>query len=500
MLRFRPVLRDRHGDPMGFAFLSLPAAGLPRGEPVRLRVSGEDRDATTWYMTYEHAITEAMQVIPTPLVTRAEGEGTAWVKLVCMHLGEGGALRVRHEGRLVAEAALRFGPNTIPVPLPAVEEPTSVALEVEEGDREARPLTFVQQPLKRWTLHLVQHTHTDIGYTRPKTEILPEHLRFLDYALDFCDETDDWPDDAKFRWTCEASWPVREYLKSRPAEQIERLRRRVAEGRIEITGLMFNLSEIVDEAGLAALLEPVKRLREAGLPVRTAMQNDVNGLAWCLADYFPTVGIDAFVMGQHSHRALASFERPTAFWWESPSGSRVLGWRGDHYMTGNDWGIHGTDLAGFEAALLHHLEGLEAKGFPYERIAIQYGGYLTDNAPPSLLGPTTIRRWNDTYLWPRLRSATAREFLDWVREEHGAEPPRPPRGVARLVDGRLRLGRPGDGGRAPHARRPAGDAGTGRDGARHGVRACRRTGRRARRPPTTRFSSTTSTPSARPRA
>ena len=62
---------------------------------------------------------------------------------------------------------------------------------------------------------MVQHTHTDIGYTRPQTEVLTEHLRYIDNALDYCDQTDDYPDDAKFRWTCESSWAVREYLKSR---------------------------------------------------------------------------------------------------------------------------------------------------------------------------------------------------------------------------------------------------------------------------------------------
>ena len=61
-------------------------------------------------------------------------------------------------------------------------------------------------------VYLVQHTHTDIGYTRPQTEILPEHLRYIDYALDYCDLTDGYPDDARFRWTCETSWAVREYL------------------------------------------------------------------------------------------------------------------------------------------------------------------------------------------------------------------------------------------------------------------------------------------------
>ena len=89
----------------------------------------------------------------------------------------------------------------------------------------------VKVPVARhWQMNLVQHTHTDIGYTRSQMEILAEHLRYIDYALDYCDVTDRYPDAARFRWTCEVAWPVKEYLKNRPASQVERLKRRVKEG------------------------------------------------------------------------------------------------------------------------------------------------------------------------------------------------------------------------------------------------------------------------------
>ena len=45
------------------------------------------------------------------------------------------------------------------------------------------------------TIYLVQHTHTDIGYTRPQAEILGEHLRYIDFALEYCALPDDYPDD-----------------------------------------------------------------------------------------------------------------------------------------------------------------------------------------------------------------------------------------------------------------------------------------------------------------
>ena len=277
---------------------------------------------------------------------------------------------------------------------------------------------------RRWTVYLVQHVHTDIGYTRPQTEILPEHLRYIDYALDYCDLTDDYPDDARFRWTCEASWAVREYLKRRPAEQIERLKRRVAEGRIEIAGMFLNMSEIASESAMADSLQPIRSIEQAlDTRVRIAMQNDVNGAAWCLADYFSGIGVKYFTMGINKTRSLLPFDRPTPFWWESPSGKRVLAFRADHYHTGNFWKIHEGKLAPFRQGLLAYLDSLAKRGYPYDAISVQYSGYHTDNSPPAMKECDLIRAWNKKYAWPKLRSAVASEFFRYLETEHAADLP-----------------------------------------------------------------------------
>lgn len=103
------------------------------------------------------------------------------------------------------------------------------------------------KPVKEWKVDFIQHAHTDVGYTRSQTEILAEHLRYIDYAPDYCDATDNYPENAMFRWTCEAGWPVDEYLKTRSAEQVARLMKRIKEGRIEVTGIYFNFDELPGE-------------------------------------------------------------------------------------------------------------------------------------------------------------------------------------------------------------------------------------------------------------
>ena len=313
---------------------------------------------------------------------------------------------------------LPIGRHRVELLIPVISKsgPARVVLESSTDRTELRDVHL--HKTRKWTIYLVQHTHTDIGYTRPPDELLPAFLRHIDYALDYCDVTDDYPDDAKFRWTCEASWVVREYLRRRPPEQIERLRKRVAEGRIEITAMFLNMVELADENIMAASLTPIREFRQHGLSVSTAMQNDVPGASWCLVDYFSDIDIRYLVMGVNNDRTPRPFEKPTAFWWESPSGKRLLAWRPDHYHTGNHLGIHTGRLSTMERRTLKYLEFLEERGYPFDRIGLQYSGMQIDNSPPAIAECDLIRQWNEKYAWPKLRSALAREFPEYIEQHH----------------------------------------------------------------------------------
>jgi hypothetical protein len=318
--------------------------------------------------------------------------------------------------------SLPKGKQSVEIQVAPLTGPTPVTVRVESAglSREFGPFTVL--PPRKWTVYLTQHTHTDIGYTRPQTEILPEHLRYIDYALDYCDLTDSLPDDARFRWTCETSWAVREYLRDRPAVQIARLKQRVREGRIEICGLLLNMSEVATENSLAALVRPVRAITEEfGITVRTAMQDDVNGAGWCLADYLNGIGIRYLNMGINKTRSLLPFDQPTCFWWESPSGKRILAYRGEHYMTANFWGVEKGDAGLIKPKVADYLTSLEGLHYPFDRVGVQFSGYFTDNSPPSTAACNLVKVWNEKYAWPKLRLSTAQEFLAWVEKEQGSK-------------------------------------------------------------------------------
>ncbi len=420
-LIFRPTHIDRHQDVFGFAQLKLPAAMVTPGEAMTLEVIGESAGSWIWYMTFRHSPAESIRITPHNALLRSEDMGVpASIQEMMMeivHLGEPVRVQLEASWGYGSVADLKLGANRIRL---LNHQPAEMAqshhVDLTYPDGEVVKVPVELKPVKPWVIHLVQHTHTDLGYTRPQTEILADHLRYIDFALDYCDQTDHFPDDAKFRWTCEAAWPVQEYLRYRPQTQIDRLRKRIEEGRIELTAMFANLSELLDDRACAASLAPIAEMRKHNLPVESAMQNDVNGIAWIYADLLSEMGVRYLTMGEHGHRALIPFDVPTAFWWESPSGARMLAWRPDHYNTGNFWGMHSGNIDAVEAPVFRYLGELLEKGYEMDHISVQYGGVFLDNAPPGIKANELIRDWNQKYIWPRMRSSLGTEMLKWVED------------------------------------------------------------------------------------
>lgn len=332
-----------------------------------------------------------------------------------------GKIIITYGGKEIVNADMVRGNNRFLLNFPAVTKSKNITITAKVNDKPAEKYPVTLVPPKPWEIYFVEHSHTDIGYTRPQSEILAEHMRYIDYALDYCDQTDNMPDDAKFRWTCESAWVTREYLRSRPASQIERFRKRIAEGRIEVMAMYANMAEISDEDLMYDFLQPLKEFSKLNIPVKTAMQNDVNGIAWSMPDYFKNTGVKYLVMGINMTRSILPFDKPTAFWWESPSGARLLAFRADHYMTGNNFGIESKAIK--PEQLLWHIADLGHRGYPFDRIGIQFSGYRTDNAPPSTAACELVKQWNEKYEYPKLRLAVASEFMEYVEKNYADKLP-----------------------------------------------------------------------------
>jgi len=368
----------------------------------------------------QSATSTKVEFLNAPVLFKEGGKSFQQV-IASFRSDKAGKIVITADGKDLVKADMIRGSNRYLLTFPAVTRAKKISLTAKIDDKPAEKYSLTLTPPKKWEIYFVQHSHTDIGYTRPQSEILAEHMRYIDYALDYCDQTDNMPDDAKFRWTCESAWVTREYLRSRPVSQIERFKKRIAEGRIEVTGMYANMAEISDENVMYDFLQPLKEFNKLNIPVKTAMQNDVNGIAWCMPDYFKNTGVKYLIMGINMTRSILPFEMPTCFWWESPSGARLLAFRADHYMTGNRFGIESKAIQ--PENLLWHIADLDSRGYPFDRIGIQYSGYRTDNAPPSTAASELVKQWNAKYEYPKLRLAVASEFSEYVEKNYADKIP-----------------------------------------------------------------------------
>lgn len=269
------------------------------------------------------------------------------------------------------------------------------------------------------TIFLIHHSHTDIGYTDFQAKVIEDHADFIDQVLELCDRTDQWPDEARFHWTCETAWMVKNYFQKRPA-RIEEFIKRVKEGRIEVTALYLNFTDLFTlEMVIRSLYYSKEIEAKYGIKIQAAMNGDVNGLSWNLPQLLHKCDVKYLLMASDEIRSFAPAV-PRPFYWESPDGSRVLTWnasRQSWYAEGIRLGfIYGIQnvkdmLPGYLAAI--------GKDYRREEIALQIA---MDNVPPYLKVSEIVREWNEQGLQPRLVLATPTQFFQFMEKKYNDLP------------------------------------------------------------------------------
>jgi hypothetical protein len=306
-------------------------------------------------------------------------------------------------------------------------------------------------PQRHWTMHLVHHTHLDIGYTDPQGRVLAEHLAFLDSCLELINRTEDWPEAAKFRWSVEALWSFDEWVKVRPQEKIDEFVRRVKEGRIELTAMPYNLhSETCSTDELHELLRLANRVRKQyGIEIKAAMQTDVPGSVVGLTDVLAENKVKYLSVahnwaGRSVPHLVGGQEQPRLFRWVGPSGKGVLVWvtdtpHGLAYMEGPMLGFN-DGYEWVDDLLPAYLQSISENAYPYpdgifgwaldkaevhrkpyawDILHMRIQGQFADNAPPRYIMAETVKRWNETWEYPKLRLSTNTDFFEEAESRLG---------------------------------------------------------------------------------
>ncbi|WP_020076297.1 hypothetical protein [Cryocola sp. 340MFSha3.1] len=260
-------------------------------------------------------------------------------------------------------------------------------------------------------LLLLGHTHHDVGYTNSPRIIDGMHAQIVREVLRLADQDTAAPDAPdRFRWTFEVARPVLEFLRTATPAEVARLRELAADGTIAVTGGYLNMTQLPDLAEFEAAYRSLQRIHDAGIPVRTEQHGDVNGIAWGVADAMLDAGIDRLVMALNPDHGRAPLEQPSLFWWEAPSGRRVLTLLSTHYGFGEEWGIVDGDVALAEQRILAFVERLDARDdYPFDTAVVHAGN---DNRWPTALFTEVVRHWNDRHPGIPMETATIDTAMD----------------------------------------------------------------------------------------
>ncbi|MDD5599032.1 MAG: glycoside hydrolase family 38 C-terminal domain-containing protein [Victivallaceae bacterium] len=268
-------------------------------------------------------------------------------------------------------------------------------------------------------IYLVHHSHTDLGYTDHQSIVIENHADFLRDVLRFCTETDHFDTDSKFRWTCETFWMVKNFISKYPGK-IQEFIKRIKEGRIEITALYLNLTELYDLEMLIRSLEIARQFSEKyDIEIDTAVNCDINGLPWNLPQLLSSNNVRFLLTASNEIRGFApEVSRP--FYWESPGGSKILTWNAGRH----GWYTEGVHLGfpegkSFLKDKLHKYLKTVEKDYPYEELCIQLA---QDNYPPNRSICELVSAWNQNEESPRIIISTPRHFFNRIRNKYANIP------------------------------------------------------------------------------
>ena len=268
-------------------------------------------------------------------------------------------------------------------------------------------------------IYICNHSHTDIGFTDYQDACFRQHGEFVEQALDLIEKTNNFPNESKYKWTVETTGPFIEYLKNAKSTQIDRFIKWYKEGRIDVAGMQYNFTPLLNMEQMIRSLYPVKILKdEYGINISAAMQDDVNGVSWIFAELLSMIGIDFFSIAVNPVRGARVKPFPGAFIWQGPSRRNVLAWNGFHYLFGRSQVGFGN-MEFTDKLLPKFLNKLENdNSYNYDFLYCESTHPIrVDNGPPDERMPNFVKSWNENNEI-NMEFLTVSEFGEKLKSDH----------------------------------------------------------------------------------
>lgn len=264
---------------------------------------------------------------------------------------------------------------------------------------------------RKWQVYVIHHSHTDIGYTDLQEKIIYNHIDYIKSAIQMTKEQKD------FRWNCETFYCVERFLEEATDEEIQAFIEQVKSNNIGLSGSYLNFTDLVDKRVLSKRTkEMVDYFKQYDIPVKVAMNADVNGISLGSLDAFLDNGIEFLFTNIHCHHGMYPlYQNQKPYYWQNEAGKKLLVFSGEHYNLGNALGLVYNKSANFMTEnyfsgnapkspvevlkdnLYDYLKECADNDYPYEFIPTSVSGVFSDNAPPNMDILTMINDFNAAY-------------------------------------------------------------------------------------------------------
>jgi hypothetical protein len=402
--------RPERGAPFRFA-VDFPASLLRAGQnEIRIRTVSGSWMLYDWMGLEAPSGFETAAAIPTALtdvsarsvLVQRNGKLEQPIRCTVRHLGDPSPARILVDQKVMAQGTLREGETIFEPSVAAVDRETRVMLALEINGQPFATREISLKPVRRLTVFILPHSHTDIGYTEIQTEIEDKQVNNLLKGMAYARQTARNPPGARFVWNVEVLWAADLYLQRLNDAQRREFLEALKLGQVCLNGMYLNeLTGLCRPEELIHLFRFGTKLAEqAGVPpVESAMISDVPGYTWGLVPAMAQAGIRYFSTAPNYFDRIGDIlvrweNKP--FWWVGADGnSKVLVW-----IPYKGYALsHMRPKLTPEFVQLYQ-DDLDKVGYSYDISYLRWSGH-GDNAEPDPAICDFVKDWNAKYAWPK---------------------------------------------------------------------------------------------------
>ena len=423
MLSFKFAKDDGVKDQYGYMFLQIPKALLNENGKIKIRIDGDATGSRDWLMTFRYGYSEKITLVPEEGITKPiDGKQVQYVKVGIDHFYTPVDFSIASEGKTVSTGKLSFGINYITIPFPGVTAPEKKEITVTV-DGKTQTFPFVLNPVRKLTVYILPHSHTDIGYTEIQTNIEKKQVNNLLQGIEYARKTKDYPEGARFIWNVEVLWAADLYLQRMNDQQRKEFFEAVKDGSVALNGMYLNtLTGLCRPEELLHLFKFSTELsQKCNTKIDAAMMSDIPGNTWGTVAAMAQAGIKYFSTAPNYFDRIGDIlvkweNKP--FYWASPSGNeKVLVWiplKG--YALSHSIGKLSSDFVS------SYSKDLEKTKYPYDIAYIRWSGH-GDNAVPDPEICEFVKDWNAKYEWPKFIISSTTTAFSAFEKKYGDQLP-----------------------------------------------------------------------------